>query len=121
MAKLLLNLYQVPDDEAAEVRALLDRHGIDHYETLPSRWGISHGAIWLAHDEAAADAARLLADYQRERQARAQADSAAARRAGTAATIWSVCRESPLRVLLAIAVSALVLALALLPFLSSGP
>lgn len=117
MAKLLLNLYQVPDDEAVEVRALLDRHGIEYYETLPSRWGISHGAIWLAHDEAAGEAMRLLADYQRERQARARAEYMAARRAGTAATLWSICRESPLRVLLAAAITALVLTFVSLPFL----
>jgi hypothetical protein len=33
MAKLLLNLRNVPDDEADDVRALLDEHDIAYYET----------------------------------------------------------------------------------------
>ncbi|MCX7041690.1 MAG: DUF6164 family protein, partial [Gammaproteobacteria bacterium] len=32
MSKLLLNLRNVPDDEADDVRALLDAHGIAYYE-----------------------------------------------------------------------------------------
>ena len=49
MAKLLLNLRHVPQDEADEVRELLSTNGIDYYETRPSLWGISAGGIWL-HD-----------------------------------------------------------------------
>src|SRR5690606_18742767 len=45
MPNLLLNLRQVPADEASEVRELLSRHAIDFYETTPSQWGISHGGI----------------------------------------------------------------------------
>ena len=48
MATLLLNLRHVPEDEADDVRALLDANGIAWYETQPSRWGISGGGIWLA-------------------------------------------------------------------------
>ena len=43
MTTLLLNLRQVPDDEAEEVRALLNEHRIAFYETTPSLWGISPG------------------------------------------------------------------------------
>ncbi|MGH8025314.1 MAG: DUF6164 family protein, partial [Pseudoxanthomonas sp.] len=35
MAKLLLNLRNVPDDEADEVRAWLTESGMDFYETQP--------------------------------------------------------------------------------------
>ncbi len=48
MSKLLMNLRHVPEDEADEVRALLDEHAIAYYETKPSRWGISSGGIWIA-------------------------------------------------------------------------
>ncbi|MFO7288296.1 MAG: DUF6164 family protein, partial [Gammaproteobacteria bacterium] len=51
MAKLLLNLRGVPDDEADEIRALLEEHGIAFYETPPSRWGVSAGGIWLRRRE----------------------------------------------------------------------
>lgn len=116
MARLLLNLYQVPDDEATEVRALLDLHRIEFYETLPNRWGISHGAIWIAHDEDAAEALRLMADYQDDRQARVRSEYAAARQNGSAPTLWTVIRREPVRMLLALAGIAVVLILASLPF-----
>lgn len=102
MPKLLLNLRNVPDDESDEVRALLDDNGIEFYETLPSRWGISHGGIWAARDEDAARAERLLADYQHTRRERARAEHAAAVRAGTAETFATLLRREPLRVLLAV-------------------
>lgn len=116
MAKLLLNLYQVPDDEAAEVRALLDQHRIGFYETPPNRWGISHGAIWVTDDADAAEAKRLMAGYQDERRQRARSEYAAARRDGTAHTLWTMLRDDPLRMLLMGAGILFVLALTALPF-----
>jgi hypothetical protein len=41
MTKLLLNLRNVPDDEADDVRALLDDHDIAYYETSPGFSSIS--------------------------------------------------------------------------------
>ena len=100
MSKLLLNLYQVPDDEADDVRALLTGHQIAFYETRPSRWGISSGGIWITEDEAVAEARRLMADYQAQRQARVRSEYAVARRDGTAETLWTMLRDQPARVLL---------------------
>ena len=51
MTTLLLNLRRVPDDEADEVRALLEQNQILFYETAPSMWGISSGGIWLTQPE----------------------------------------------------------------------
>ena len=45
----LMNLRHVPDDEADEIRALFEEHGVRYYETPPSRWGISMGGFWV-HD-----------------------------------------------------------------------
>jgi hypothetical protein len=39
MTTLLLNLRRVPDDEADEVRALLEQHQILFYETAPTCGG----------------------------------------------------------------------------------
>ena len=47
MSKLLLNLRMVLEDEADDVRAMLEAHRIEFYETRPSRWGVSHGGIWV--------------------------------------------------------------------------
>jgi len=115
MSTLLLNLRNVPDDEAADVRAMLDAHQIAFFETTPSRWGISAGAIWIRDDAAVADAQRLMADYQRERQSCARAAYIDAKRDGTAATIWTVVRDDPMRVLVAMLSIAFVLGLLALP------
>jgi len=70
MARLLLNLRNVPEDEHLEVRELLESHDIAYYETEPSRWMISFGAIWLQDEDREDEALSLLADYQEQRQAR---------------------------------------------------
>ena len=64
MAKLLLNLRNVPDDEADDVRAMLDAHRIGFYETPPSGWGLFAGGIFVERNADIAEAKRLMADYQ---------------------------------------------------------
>jgi hypothetical protein len=116
MAKLLLNLRHVPDDEADEVRALLATHAIEYYETKPNRWGISAGGIWLRHERDVERARQLLADYQQDRATKARAAWEAARQSGEAETIRSVIRDKPLQVAAMLAVILLVLALSAVPF-----
>jgi hypothetical protein len=117
MAKLLLNLRDVPDDEAADVRRFLDLSRIGYYETRPSFWGISAGGIWIRADDDVEEAKRLMAAYQRERQARARAAYAEAKREGTAERFADVLRTRPLQVLLALIGMALVLGLMVVPVL----
>jgi hypothetical protein len=115
MSRLLLNLRNVPDDEADDVRAMLDAHGIAFYETRPGMWGVSGGAIFVTEDAAIAEAKRLMADYQQQRQARVRAEYDAARRAGTAETFWTVLRAEPGRVALTVLAIVLLLGLVALP------
>ena len=115
MAKLLLNLRNVPDDEADDVRALLDAGGIAHYETPPSVFGISAGGLYVSHDADIAEARRLMDGYQAQRRERARAEHAAAVRDGTAETIWTVMRDRPLRVAATVAAILLLLGLVALP------
>ena len=117
MSKLLLNLRDVPDDEADDVRRFLDSGGIGYYETRPSFWGISAGGIWIRDDSEVAEAKRLMAEYQRERQARAREERAEAERSGTAETFADVLRTQPLRVAIAVIGIALVLGLMAIPML----
>lgn len=117
MARLLLNLRNVPEDEADEIRFLLEEGKIPFYETPPSRWGVSAGGIWVADRDAAVRAEALLVTYQRERQTRARDLHRAAERQGSGKTIWHGVRERPLSaagVLIAITFLLIVL---LLPFL----
>lgn len=115
MAKLLLNLRYVPDDEADDVRALLAAHEIEYYETRPSLWGVSAGGIWVRHDGDAAAAARLMAEYQEQRRTRARREYEEAKRSG-GATFATEFRAHPLRTLVILLGIALVLALSAAPF-----
>ena len=99
MSKLLLNLRNVPEDEADEVRAWLKENTIGFYETQPSPWGISSGGIWVEDDAELPRARALMADYQAQRLRRAQADQAAARSDGSAETFGTLFRRRPWYVL----------------------
>lgn len=120
MPKLLLNLRNVPEDEADDVRAMLDKHRIEFYETKPSMWGVSAGGIWLTEAADFAEAKRLMADYQQQRGVRARELHAAAKRAGTAETFGMVLRAEPGRVALLALAILFVLALMALPVILLG-
>ncbi|MFY2764715.1 DUF6164 family protein [Arenimonas sp. MALMAid1274] len=116
MAKLLLNLRNVPDDEADDVRELMAAHGIEIYETRPSLWGVSAGGIWLRQKEQEAQALQLMAGYQAERGARARAEREAELRDGRARSTWQGMREKPLQSAAAVLGILLMIAVATLPF-----
>lgn len=116
MPKLLLNLRNVPDDEAEDVRALLDAKHIPYYETRPSPWGISAGGIWIKEDADFEIAKRAFDDYEQQRSVRVRAEYAAARRAGTAETIVSMLRDDPLRVVMTVVGILIILGLVTVPF-----
>lgn len=117
MAKLLLNLRNVPDDEADEVRDLFTAHAIDYYETKPSMWGVSAGGIWLAEASQQEKATRLLAEYQAQRAANARAQREQAVREGRAPSTWDNMRADPRQAVVAVIGIVLMLAVATLPFL----
>ncbi len=68
MSILLFKLNGVSDEEAQEVRELLDEHHISYYETDAGRWGISVAALWLRDKEQLERSKELLAQYQQQRQ-----------------------------------------------------
>ena len=117
MPHLLLNLRDVPEDEADEVRALLDGEGLEFYETKPSLWGVSAGGIWLPEDGDAARARVLLAEYQARRERQARDDRERARLEGRLPGAWSSFGRDPARALAALLGILLMLAVATLPFL----
>ena len=118
---LLMNLRNVPEEEADAVRALLAEHDIEFYETPPNRWGITAGGIWVRRDDQVTEAKRLLDDFQQRLRASARADYEARKRAGTVPTLGSVFRENPLRILFLLGIVVLVLYLTLIPFLRLAP
>ena len=115
MARLLLNMRMVPADEADDVRAFLREHGIGFHETRPSRWGMSHGGIWISEDADYPRARSLMDDYQAARQARARAERAQALRDGSAEIFVDVLKREPARVAAVAAGIVVLLALVALP------
>ena len=115
MAKLLLNLRNVPEDEADEVRAWLKDNSLAFYETQPSPWGISGGGIWIEDDQQITRAKALMADYQAQRVLQARQARDEALRDGRAETFASLLQSRPLYVLgmLAAIIGIVVLTLAL--------
>ena len=79
MSKLLFRMRNVPDDEAQEVRELLDANDIEYFETFSGNWGISLPAIWLPREEQFAAARSLLDHYQAERAMRVREEKTASR------------------------------------------
>jgi len=120
MSKLLLNLRRVPDDEREDICALLDRHGIAHYETEPSVWGISAGGIWLSDNQDWERARPLLADYQQRRLAEQRAAFEQAHQRGEPTTVWRNLRARPLRALAFLIAAIAVLLITVVPFVTLG-
>lgn len=118
MARMLMKMRNVPEDEAEAVRDLLREQGVEFYETPPDRWGVSMPAIWVRHDEQAPRARALLDDFQQAHRSRARADYLDRRRRGEAETALGRAWQTPLRTLVYLAVVAVILYFTLHPFLS---
>lgn len=120
MSVLIFRLNGVEDDEAADVRRLLDEQGLAYHETSGGFLGLGVAGLWLL-DRDQQPAARAIIDrYQQERSARLAAEYAALRRAGKAETTLQRAARHPLRTLFYLAGAAAVLYLMLVPFLTLG-
>lgn len=120
MSRLIFDLRNVPDDEADEVRALLEAGSIAFYETRPAPLGLFAGGLWVADDAMAAPSKLLISEYQLGRQARVRAEYAAARRDGTAETLSTTIRQQPAKVLATVLGILFLVGLTVLPFLLFG-
>jgi len=117
MAKQLFILRGVPDDEVEEIRALLSEQQIGFYETPAGSWGMSMPAFWVK-DESQFDLARqLLDEYQAQRQILAREEYLALKQQGKQRSVIDLFKEQPLRYLLYLIFTAVVLYLSISPFL----
>ncbi|WP_404419886.1 DUF6164 family protein [Marinospirillum sp.] len=117
MAVLLFKLSNVPDDEAQEVRELLDEQGLDYYETTAGRWRLGVDAIWLSNNEDAEVASKLLRNYQQERRNKARQEQADLQARGQAPRFMDKLATQPGKVLLSGLGILAILALGLIPVL----
>lgn len=96
MAALLFKLRNVPDDEAEDIRNLMQQHHIEFYETTAGNWGISMPAIWAENNDDLARAKALITQYQKERAISARERYEADRREGRAPGILQTIKQRPL-------------------------
>lgn len=118
MAKLLFSLRNVPDDEADDVRALLDEHGIDYYETSAGRWGISFPGIWLHDDTRLKEARALIDDYEKKRADEQQALYQSQVQRGEQRTMLHIFLENPLKFTFYLLLVAVILYFSISPFVN---
>ncbi len=97
MSTLLFRLTNVPEDEADEIRALLQSNGIDYYETSAGNWGISMPALWLIKDEDLFKARQLLDEYQHQRLIIEREKYLQLKKSGANLSFISSIKERPLR------------------------
>jgi len=118
MSKLLFRLRHVPEDEAEEVRTMLEQNGIEFFETFAGNWGISLPALWLK-DESQFEMARELLDiYQEERRVRIRLEYEQNRARGELPSLWQSFRENPVKFLVYTSLAALVLYLSIIIFVA---
>lgn len=116
MARLLFKLAQVPDDEAHEIRALLDEHQIHYYETDAGLFRVGLDAIWLADGTQEERARELIREYQAERAVRQQQNYAQLVEAGQVPSVWQYFCAQPIRFIAVALAIMFVAGLTLIPF-----
>ncbi|MDH3713859.1 MAG: DUF6164 family protein [Gammaproteobacteria bacterium] len=112
----LIRLRGVHEDEARELRELLETHGIDFYETPAGNWGVSMPAIWLRDETELAQAQALLNDYQAQRTARVRNEYRQLREAGEHRTFLRELQAHPARIIAYLVIVAIILYFSTIPF-----
>ncbi|CAA6820523.1 MAG: Unknown protein [uncultured Thiotrichaceae bacterium] len=95
MAVLIFKLRGAPDDEADDIRQLLDDNHFDWYETTAGNWGISMPGIWLSDDSQKDHAEELIKDYQVDRYIRVRGEYEQLKREGKHRKLIDVIKEDP--------------------------
>ena len=118
MSKLLFRMRHVPEDEAQEVRDLLEANEIEFFETFAGSWGISMPALWLKRKEQYAQARALIDEYQQQRSLKMREEYDLQKQRGEARTMWHSFVENPFRFVLYMGLVVVVLYFSLRFFLS---
>ena len=110
----------VPEDEADDIRELLENGNIDYYEVPASFLGVSPASIWLQDCDQFPKAKALIDSYQFERAGHARSEYENLKSRGEHKTLLDSIKDHPLRLLATLIAMAVVLYLSLSPFLYFG-
>ena len=117
MPSLIFRLRNVPEDEANDVRTLLDDNQIEWYETTAGNWGIAMPGIWIQNDEEITKARTLINQYQSERQTQLRSQYQQGLSAGNTTTFLDKIKLQPLRVAGIVIFCLFILYISINPFL----
>jgi len=120
MAVKLFNLRYVPEEEADDIRKLLDDRGFDYYETPPGIWGISAPIIWLNDPDDLTIAKQLIEEYQDRRGIEMREKYAQQKAAGQTQNIIDRMIEHPIQFIFYTMFILFILYVSIWPFLSLG-
>ena len=118
MAVLLYKLRGVPDDEAEEMRTLLQENNIDFYETSEGNWGISMPAFWLNDKSQLEFSKNIINEYQKERQQKSRQGYDNLKKNNQLESFVDSVRANPIGFIATILVIILVLYISIVPFIS---
>ncbi|MBT4835871.1 MAG: hypothetical protein HON94_00840 [Methylococcales bacterium] len=118
MPILLFKLRNVPEDEANDVRQILDDENIDYYESDAGKWGVSVAAIWLKNKEQRRHCKALIDQYQTERYRIKHAEYEQLKRNGKHKKLLDSFVQHPVRFVVYMSVSLFLIYLTLMPFLN---
>jgi len=116
MAVQLIRLRGVHEDEALELRELLEANNIDYYETPAGNWGVSMPAIWLRDENELPRARSLLKNYQQQRAVRVRGEYQKLKQAGEHRTFWRELKSRPMRVVAYLTIVAIIVYFSTIPF-----
>lgn len=118
MSVLLFKLRNVPEDEADDIRDLLESNNIEFYETSAGNWGISTPAIWLKNTDDLEKAKSLIDIYQQERGISQREAYAQLKKSGEHKTLLDAFLENPFRFIAFVLFILVILYFSTKPFLS---
>ena len=112
MGKLLFKLHDVPEQEADQVRQMLDEANIAYYETTAGNWGVSLAAIWLVQESDQEKAKALLSEFQEQWQQQVMSE----RETHPPESLSARLKREPTKIALALVAVAAILYLSIMPF-----
>ena len=120
MSVLLFRLNGVPDDEAEDIRRLLENNDLHYYETSAGKWGISTAAIWLMDEGQLQKAQTLIGEYEKNRTLRIRKEFEQLKYEGKTETIFSKFISNPVQFIFYLAIIVLIAYVSIKPFINFG-
>jgi len=117
MSALIFRLRNVPEEEANQVRSLLDESRIDWFETSAGNWGIGMPGLWVKNADDATRARELIDSFQQELETAEKARFRELQKSGRAPTLVESIQARPFAMLAILIFCLFIIYISINPFL----